>query len=84
MVKGRLPGQTGAIFHFRPYGRFPGSGKGFYETFNGFCFLDSYFPESNKFPWENAIMKLDFRISRGSISYGKLGMCMIGALSEHQ
>ena len=31
-----------------------------------------------KFPWENAILKLDFHISRGSISYGKSGMCMIG------
>jgi len=28
MVEGGLPGQTGAIFHFRPKGRFPGSGKG--------------------------------------------------------
>ena len=25
---GRLPGQTGAIFHFRPYGQFPGRGTG--------------------------------------------------------
>ena len=25
MVEGGLPGQTGAIFHFRPKGRFPGS-----------------------------------------------------------
>ena len=28
MVQERLPGQTGAIFHFRPYGRFPGGGRG--------------------------------------------------------
>ena len=28
MVEGGLPGQTGAIFHFRPKGRFPGGGRG--------------------------------------------------------
>ena len=28
MVEGGLPGQTGAIFHFRPYPRISGEGKG--------------------------------------------------------
>ena len=37
MVKGRLPGQTGAIFHFRLYPRISGAGKGlnFYYNFTG-------------------------------------------------
>ena len=35
--------------------------------------LESHFPESNS----RGKIKLDFHISRGSISYGKLGMCMI-------
>ena len=39
MVKGRLPGQMGAIFHFRPYGRFPGGGKGL-NLFEHLCGKD--------------------------------------------
>ena len=33
MVKGRLPGQTGAIFHFCLLRRISGEGKGLYFTF---------------------------------------------------
>ena len=32
MVEGGLPGQTGAIFHFRPYPPISGAGKGLSES----------------------------------------------------
>ena len=63
MVEGGLPGQTGAIFHFRPYPRISGEGKGLSSARR----RDKQFPSvalctkqgKVQMPWQQKLKTLD-------------------------